>query len=117
MTIVIPADRAHLIADTMAEWQLEEHVDKMAREHGITPLKIPGHIMKQMPPDWKGWPDRLLIGQHGSLWAELKSEFGRATRDQLAFGQRLQDAGGTWFLWRPSDLIDGTIERELGRIA
>lgn len=117
MSIIIPADKAHLLAESMSEKQLENHIDALAFSLGIVPLKIPDHVMKLLPPEWKGWPDRLFIGGSGIMWAELKSQTGRASREQLAFGRRLKHMGEEWELWRPSDLIDETIAQQLEEIA
>jgi hypothetical protein len=52
-----------------------------------------------------GWPDLLLWHehQHRVIAAELKSETGHATPEQLAVLASLANAGIETFLWRPSD--------------
>ena len=47
---------------------------------------------------------------------ELKTEKGRLTKDQQAWGSRLRDAGVSWDVWRPADLHSGRIQRELEAI-
>jgi hypothetical protein len=63
-----------------------------------------------------GWPDLALCGDNGFLLRELKTENGRLTRDQQAWGERLRKAGISWDVWRPADLQSGRIQRELEAI-
>lgn len=63
-----------------------------------------------------GWPDLALCGDRGFLLRELKTERGRLTRDQQAWGSRLRNAGIDWDVWRPADLHSGRIQRELATI-
>lgn len=59
-----------------------------------------------------GWPDSVIIGQR-ILYRELKSQAGHLSAEQRITGERLKAAGGDFAIWRPSDWLDGTIEREL----
>lgn len=63
-----------------------------------------------------GWPDLALCGNGGFLLRELKTERGRLTRDQEAWGARLRSAGQDWDVWRPADLHSGRVQRELEAI-
>jgi hypothetical protein len=65
----------------------------------------------------RGWPDLTLVGPGGIAWRELKAERGHATREQLEWGRAIADAGGSWKIWRPQDLMDRVVERELRAIA
>lgn len=53
-----------------------------------------------------GWPDLLLWheGQHRVIAAELKSQHGQPTGEQLAVLASLARAGIEAHVWRPSDL-------------
>ena len=62
-----------------------------------------------------GWPDLVILGRQ-ALFAELKSEDGRRSMAQLRCAGRLTAAGLAYRLWRPEDLKDGTITRELEAI-
>ncbi len=64
-----------------------------------------------------GWPDWVILGPNGSLFRELKSERGRLTPGQYDVGGWLHRAGLNWAVWRPRDLLSGTIERQLEAIA
>ena len=55
-----------------------------------------------------GWPDLFFWheGQRRTIAAELKSETGRTTPEQLAVLASLCAAGVETFVWRPSDLVE-----------
>ncbi len=55
-----------------------------------------------------GFPDLVLVRDR-IIFVELKSENGRLTLEQQAWGDAIRDAGGNWLLIRPSDL-DNLIE-------
>ena len=60
-----------------------------------------------------GWPDLAICGDNGFMLRELKTENGRLTKDQQAWGTRLRQAGVSWDVWRPDDLRSGRLQREL----
>jgi hypothetical protein len=64
----------------------------------------------------KGWVDLVIVGRSGALFAELKSEQERRSRAQIHWADRLVKAGQTYRLWRPDDLTDKTIAKELEAI-
>jgi hypothetical protein len=63
-----------------------------------------------------GWVDLAILGNGGALFAELKSEDGRRTMAQIRCADRITKAGLQYRLWRPADLKDGTIVKELQAI-
>jgi hypothetical protein len=63
-----------------------------------------------------GWPDLALCGPSGFMTRELKTERGRLTADQQEWGSMLRHAGISWDVWRPDDLRNGRIQRELQAI-
>ena len=64
----------------------------------------------------KGWVDLVIVGRHGTLFAELKSEHERRSKAQIRWAERIVLAGNTYRLWRPEDLDNKTIAIELERI-
>lgn len=52
-----------------------------------------------------GFPDLVLVRDR-VLFAELKTDRGRLTNDQLGWISRLEEAGAEAFVWRPKDLDD-----------
>lgn len=49
-----------------------------------------------------GFPDLVIAGPGGVLFAELKSEKGRITSHQNFWLYRLREAGSMAVIWRPS---------------
>lgn len=96
----------------MTEKQLLAAVVELAGYLGIFVYHT--HDSRRSEP---GFPDLVLAGTHGMLFAELKSADGRMSRAQLAWRWRLMKAGSTWRLWRPRELESGEILRELKGIA
>lgn len=66
--------------------------------------------------DVRGWPDLFVIGPAGCLWRELKAERGRLTPEQRGIGAMLLRLGLSWQVWRPTELINGTVRRQLEAI-
>jgi hypothetical protein len=64
-----------------------------------------------------GFPDLVIAGRRGVLFVELKSFSGSLTPDQRRWGSVLREAGQEWIVWRPSQLVDGTITRALESIS
>jgi hypothetical protein len=64
-----------------------------------------------------GFPDLTIVGPKGLIFRELKTEAGKLTRAQMAWGHELTEAGADWKVWRPHDLpgMSGEIVRLCGR--
>lgn len=62
-----------------------------------------------------GLPDLVAVHhrQQRVIFAELKTARGRLRPEQEAWRADLIAAGVEYFLWRPADWLDGTIERAL----
>jgi hypothetical protein len=58
-----------------------------------------------------GSPDLVLVRRPRLIFAELKSERGKATDEQRAWLGELRECGQSVYLWRPSDWRE--IERVL----
>ena len=56
-----------------------------------------------MAADGNGWPDLYLVRGGQAIAAELKSDTGRASPEQLAWLGFLEAAGVAVYLWRPKD--------------
>ena len=50
-----------------------------------------------------GFPDLVLVKDR-VLYRELKTETGRLSGKQKAWGERLRRAGQSWEVWRPSQM-------------
>lgn len=100
------------IAAAMSEAQLEEHVRALCKDLGILRFHV-----KDSRGTNAGLPDDILVGAGGVLWRECKTQKGKLTPAQWAAANALNLAGQDWNTWRPSDLLDGTIARELTAIS
>ncbi len=65
----------------------------------------------------KGFPDLCMARDGHVVFAELKAAAGKFTDEQFAWGMALKTGRLTpthsYHEWRPSDWLDGTIERIL----
>ena len=104
------------IAANMAEdrgsGSLDAHVRKLIADLGLF-----GYHPRNSKGSEPGWPDWVIIGRAGILYRELKSEAGVLSPEQRHVGELITKAGGNWRVWRPRDLLDGTIGRELASLA
>jgi len=97
----------------MLEDQLQENVRTLCKQ-----LRLPVQHVYDARKCWLiGWPDLVIIGPGGILFRELKKEGENPTPAQWKVGRLLTDAGADWGVWRPADLLDGTIGRQLAAIA
>jgi hypothetical protein len=105
-----------VIARAIPEAELQAGIIELAEYLGYTVC----HVRDSRRQKVTGLPD-LIIAREAPpkfLWVELKREMGPGRRAQLTPRQevwkRLCEANNQpWYLWRPSDWLDGTIERIL----
>ena len=100
------------VAKVMTEAKLQATVHQLCKN-----LKLYHFHPYNMQRSEAGWPDSVIIGPGGILYRELKSQFGRPTREQTDVGYRLTAVGADFAIWRPMDLLDGTIARQLAELA
>jgi hypothetical protein len=60
-----------------------------------------------------GYPDTTLVRGHRLAFAELKREGEQPTEAQETWLSGLRKASVEVYVWRPTDLLDGTIRRVL----
>lgn len=94
----------------MSEADLESAVRDLLKVHGLW-----GYHVRDSRRSAPGWPDWVIVGGR-ILFRELKAQHGRLSSEQRRVGYLLQAAGADWAVWRPSDLLDGTIVGELAGI-
>lgn len=103
------------IAANMAEDRgpdsLEAHLRKLMKDFGL--YGYHAHTSNRSAP---GWPDWVIVGNR-IIYRELKTEHGSLSPAQRDVGARITRAGGDWAVWRPRDLISGTIARQLADVA
>jgi hypothetical protein len=64
----------------------------------------------------RGAPDMLLAGPGGVVFSEIKTGT-ELEPGQVAWRDTLRAGGVAWHLWQPANLWDGSIDRELHRLA
>lgn len=106
---------AQLIAAKMLEDRgpdsLEAHLRRLLADLGLF-----GYHPRQSLGSQPGWPDWVIIGNR-ILYRERKSESGVLSAAQRDVGARITRAGGDWAVWRPRDLLNGTIAKQLSDIS
>lgn len=100
-------------AAAWSETELREWVRSQCRTLGLDAQYIHDSRRCWLP----GWPDLWIAGDGGILYRELKDHRGTLSLDQRRVGSRITRSGGDWALWRPRDAVDGTIVRQLLKIA
>ena len=107
-----------VIAYLMPERELQNNVIEMAERLGL--LVYHTHDSRRSQP---GFPDLVIAGKRGIVYAELKRQRGKLTDEQQAWRQAIEaTAGRSWtgheyHLWRPHDWLSGDVEDVLRRIA
>lgn len=98
----------------MPENELMREIRKMCDARGL----IVNHWEDSVGgrPWINGTPDLLIIGRD-ILHVEAKREEDTPSPDQRRIGHAIDRAGGRFYVWRPSQLLDGTIERALDELA
>lgn len=94
--------RATLPYELWSERDLATAVADLARLGGW--LRYHTYWSKKSP---RGFPDEVLVKPPRVIFAELKTETGKATEAQQAWLDALKQCPGVeTYLWRPSDLDD-----------
>ena len=96
----------------MTERELLAAVVGLAMSVGL--LVYHTHDSRRSDP---GFPDLVLAGGRGVIFAELKTEHGELSAAQVTWKWRLIAGHCNWKLWRPRHLDSGLILRELKGIA
>lgn len=120
MTTAATAGRAAasrlVFARSMTEAQLQRHVLAAAAAFGLwtahfRPARTAdGSWRTPVQGNGKGFPDLVIAGPGGVLFAELKSQTGQLTGEQEQWRDRLEEAGAQWRLWRPLDWMEGRVQ-------
>ena len=96
------------MAAAMSEAQLQDAVMGLADVFG---LRV--HHETDSRRSRAGFPDLVIVGRR-VLFVELKRQDGRVRPEQRAWLEALTAAEGvTAVVWRPSALLDGTIQTTL----
>src|ERR1017187_10566901 len=99
---------------TMRERELQSQVEALADGYGLMwhncrdSRWCEGH---------SGFPDLVIVGLGGVIFAELKSWTGRMSPDQTMWRYALECTGALFYLWNPTHLMSGAIDTVLHAIA
>lgn len=105
------AEFLHAQALAMTEKDLLEQCRAATKVLGL--LCYHTHDSRRSEP---GFPDLVIVGRHGVLIRELKRQRGGVTPEQSAWLNALAAAGVDADVWRPTDLIDGTILDQMRKV-
>lgn len=97
----------------MTEADLLIEVHKMANDRHLLLF----HCRDSRGSLGRGFPDLVVSGVRGTIFAELKTDGSTLTPDQRHWGSVLQKGGERWTIWRPRDLKGGIIAAGLDTIA
>lgn len=111
MTAMTTTEYRTTRAAAMTEKALLEQVRQTCRVLGIHCYHT--HDSRRSEP---GFPDLVICGDRGVLYRELKTTKGRLTGPQNYWLERLRRAGQDAAVWRPEQLLDGTVARQLGEV-
>lgn len=106
-----PAEYAARVAAEMTEAELLEQVRDACRALRLRAYHT--HDSRRSEP---GFPDLVIVGPRGILYRELKTQKGRVRPDQADWIFDLTRARQNAGLWRPTDLLNGTILDQLRTI-
>lgn len=96
----------------MSEAQLQAAVCELCRHLGL--LYYHTHDSRRSQP---GFPDLVIVGPGGVVFAELKNAKHQTTPEQDDWLRRLTEAGAVAVLWRPAQWQDQTIALLLRQLA
>jgi len=101
----------NIAAKSMAEKELQKNIRDLAKVMGWDFVySIPDSRMATA----RGMPDLLMLKEKRLLFAELKTQSGKLRLEQRQVLYLLEIIEGVEVhVWRPSDWLDGTIERIL----
>ena len=103
---------ANALANAMSEKALDRSIAAIASDLGL----LRYHTWNSQNSA-SGFPDLVLAGKGGVLFRELKREDSMPTPAQVKWLRALKAAGADSGVWRPSDLICGTVAAECAAIA
>ena len=86
----------------------QDQIVRMARGQGWlvfhpAPFQVRPGVWRS---DGKGFPDLVLVSPSGRgiIFAELKTDTGKLSDEQIRWGESIVKSGGEYYLWRPKDL-------------
>jgi hypothetical protein len=106
--VITAAEYQAVIAKAMSEDNLLADIQALATALGW----LTYHTHRSDRSE-KGFPDLCLVKAGRLVFAELKTQKGKTTQPQDAWLLRLEASAAEVYLWRPIDLLNGSIEKTL----
>lgn len=100
-------------AAAMTEAELMEQIRRLVTDLGLHAF----HAADSRRSWGPGFPDLVIAGIGGCLFREVKTAAGSVSAEQKRWGYVLQAAGMNYAVWRPAQLFDQTIGKELAAVA
>lgn len=105
-----------LLRASMSETEFQGAVAQLAGYHGWT-VNHHRKTLSGRNGGWvtgttlKGWPDLCFMRPPDMFFAELKTERGTLSKEQVATIALLRDCGQTVYVWKPRDwdVIEGRL--------
>jgi len=103
----------------VTEAELQQNVIDLCRwlklrvAHFRPAMTKAGNWITPVAADGAGFPDLVIVGRGGVIFAELKSAKGRLSHEQQEWIGDLHMASQRVVVWRPEHWMSGEIEREL----
>ena len=107
----------------MTEAELQDAVADLARwlgyrvAHFRPAMTRAGNWITPGKYDHVGFPDLVIVGRGGVIFAELKSAKGRLSHEQREWLGALDESGAHVEVWHPKHWTNGDIEQVLRRLA
>jgi hypothetical protein len=108
VSTMTPAEFRAAQARAMSEAELLQQVRDAAKALGL--LCYHTHNSRRSEP---GFPDVVLVGRKAMIVRELKRQSEGPTDEQTRWLDALWHAGADAGVWRPADLLDGSILAEM----
>jgi len=105
---ITPSQYREQVAGDMSEDTLQTRIEQLAKELGW--LRYHTYDSRRSAA---GFPDLVMVRRGRIVWRELKSMKGRVSADQRKWLDALETANADVGIWRPIDLLDGTVQAEL----
>lgn len=104
---------ARLIVSRMTETELMEKIRSACKDLGLLAF----HDYDSRRSWGPGFPDLVVAGPRGVIFRECKDMRNQLSPDQRKWRHMLAVGSADYGLWRPSDLLDNGIARELESIS
>lgn len=104
-----PVDANEVMASLVPESQLQRDVMECFQRFGYLTFHV--YDSRLTNNGSQGFPDMVAIGCGRTIFAELKTQRGKRSPEQLIWASAIRETTAEYYVWRPIDWRKGTIER------